>query len=1081
MTRSLVFLTALAAISAALAAPYAASNLRVEYMDRPTIDVAHPRFSYEPTSFDRASSQASYHIIVSSVTNNALVWDSLSVVSSQTSQIAYAGIALVSDAIYNWTVTWTDSTGATAPAASGIFGTGLLTQAEWMPAAWVGCPLHTASTPNYNQLRAEFTLAPNTVVRQAKAYLAAVGYASLRVNGDWAPHFSGVHPRNDPGWTTWELRALYSTYDLTTVLTQGSNAIAIALGNGWPDIGPVPGNGTTGQSVDANSGHLREARLMILVHDSAGNVFQWTTTAGSFETSSTASASWSCGSGAQLDDSVYNGVTYDARLETTGWDLPNYVPDASATNWTAAVLHADPGGAAKTLMSSQAFPVISVHQEFTPLTMSSPSPGVTIYDFGQNMAGFIRLTLPAPLPAGITIVIRHAEVLQHPPYGPKDGNIYVGNLRSAKATETYTTRGTEDADEVFEPQFTYHGFRYVEITGLPFTPSLDTITALSIRSGVELVGALEFSSSANVLNQLAHAVQWGIGANLMSVVSDCPQRDERKGWMGDSGLSLTPTHYTYGVGAFYTAWANNIRDSQMSTLDHHPVGSVPDTVPHTFGDYPSDPSWGTAYPGVVFSTWRVYGDARIATDHWPNLILYVNFMLGCVNKTGMGKLYQSYGDWCPPPAQMGGGQGPKPPDHFTSGVALLTDLGRMIELAAVVGTPADVTFYTNTRNALANDFNTAWLNAGIYGNANGDGLQTAHSAAVALGIVPPSSLASVSSALVTDVTTTHNGHWGTGIIGMRYLHGSLTSIGAGEAALDTLLQTDYPSYGFWFAHPDEPATTLLELPDGPSEGPGMNSRNHHMFASVGGWLWEDLLGLGQARTGTSSYSPTNSSAHGFTHAIIFPRVPFHQSLSSASGTYRSSAGLYSVAWSRPTPANCVANAIENAPVSLSCNGAGIISAVTFASFGTPTGTCATGFSKGTCDAANSTAIVTAACVGKTSCSIDVSDINFGDPCFDVVKSFSALVVCSQSSGSSTIDMIVTIPTNAAATVRLPFNTNAPPPSITIYESGNIVWASGAFVPGVVGVTSAKVSTSDVPVGMSTIDFEVLSGTYSFSS
>lgn len=446
MTSRVLHLAALAAC--AVAAPLPAANLRVEYLARGVTESRAPRFSWEPVSFDRAAAQASYRIVVSSSPGGALVWDSGVVASAEAAHVAYAGSALVSDTTYNYSVTWTDSYGATAAPSSGVFATGLLTQAEWAPADWIGCPDDHALA--FNQVRAELALglAPGVTITQARAYLSGLGYVSLRVNGDWAPHFSGVHPRNDPGWTTYEIRSLYSTYDLTSVLSAtGPNAFAIAIGNGWPAIGPVPGNSSKLDDFAPS----RMARMLVSVRDSTGKTTTWTTTAGGFVRAGDAAATWMCGAGAQLYDNIYNGVTYDARLETTGWDAPGY--DFATGNWTAALLKADPGGATPTTMSTQAMPPISVQAEIDATRMWQPAPGVTIFDFGQNFAGFVRLTLPAPVAPGITITLRHAEVLQHPPYGPIDGSIYVGNLRSAKATDTYTTRGSSTA-EVWEPQFT---------------------------------------------------------------------------------------------------------------------------------------------------------------------------------------------------------------------------------------------------------------------------------------------------------------------------------------------------------------------------------------------------------------------------------------------------------------------------------------------------------------------------------------------------------------------------------------------------------------------------------------------------
>ena len=262
--------------------------------------------------------------------------------------------------------------------------------------------------------------------------------------------------------------------------------------------------------------------------------------------------------------------------------------------------------------------------------------------------------------------------------------------------------------------------------------------------------------------------------------------------MGDSGLSLQPTHYNYKVGAFYTAWAANIRDSQVYKGDGHPDGSVADTTPHTFGGYPSDPAWGTAYPGIVYSTWRMLGDTRIAADHYPNLQMYVAFMTAKTNSSGPGKIYQNYGDWCPPPAQLGGGQGPKPPDSFTSGIAFIVDLQRMVELATALGKAADAAAYAAYRAWLVQGFNAAFLGAnGTYGHADASGLQTSNACALAVGAAAAAGAeAAAQAALTTDVAVTHAAHWSTGIIGMRFLHAALVRAGQADLALSTLLQTD---------------------------------------------------------------------------------------------------------------------------------------------------------------------------------------------------------------------------------------------------------------------------------------------------
>jgi alpha-L-rhamnosidase len=513
----------------------APAQIAVEYMRRPTIETPQPRFYWEPDAGDSARGivQSAYQIVVTNSLTGSNVWDSSKVASSSSSHVVYAGAPLQSDTAYNFSITWWDGAGVSSPPGFGEFSMGLLTQAEWEPAAWIGCPLHATNADlNYNQLRTEFDLqlAPGVKITQARAYLAAVGYAALRINGEPAPHYShGTRVRNDPGWTTYELRSLYSSYDITDLLSpSGPNALGIWQANGWPDIGPVPGNSSK-KALRDNVGGNRQTRMLLSIHDSTGAVHQIVTSAPSF--SGGGGGTWQCGAGSLLYDNIYNGVTWDQRLYTAGWDMPNFPP--GSPSWTSAVLRADPGGEVKTVMTSQAFPAVTVQAELPALTVNSPSPGVYVFDFGQNLAGFVRLTLPAPFDAGVTLTLRHAELLQHPPYGPLDGSIYVGNLRSARATDVYITGGVDEGEEVWEPPIgTYHGFRFVELSGMPFMPSLDTVTAIFIRSDVEVAGFTGFPTTANTLNQLQHAVSWGIGCNLMSVISDCPQRDERKGWMG---------------------------------------------------------------------------------------------------------------------------------------------------------------------------------------------------------------------------------------------------------------------------------------------------------------------------------------------------------------------------------------------------------------------------------------------------------------------------------------------------------------------------------------------------------------------
>jgi hypothetical protein len=670
--------------------------------------------------------------------------------------------------------------------------------------------------------------------------------------------------------------------------------------------------------------------------------------------------------------------------------------------------------------------------------------------------------------------------------------MYTGELRSALATDSYTTAGGDD-DEIFEAAFTFHGFRFCEVSGLYMTPTEDMFTHVSMRSAVPTVGSIAFpAASARVLNQLQHAAQWSLSGNLFSLQSDCNNRDERKGWLGDSALSLYAAPLNFELGAFYSFWALSMRDSQETPLDEHPVGALPDTVPHTFAEYPADPAWGSAFPGVIYTLWRHYGDTRAAASFYDSLAAYISFLqlqIEDEGSSGIANLFGHYGDWVPPPNAPGGSGGADM--HLTSGIAFLTDLQRMIELATALGKEDDVANYTSYRAKMVAQFNAAWLNAetGGYG-ATQSQLQSSTGPALMVGAAAaagPAVVASAGAALVADLAA-RQGHFACGILGMRHLHVALTAAGAGEAALDSLLGSDYPSYGYMFNNELEPATTLWELMDGPAEGPSMNSRAHHMWSPPAGWLFEDVAGLSQRRQFTAAYDPTDVFSSGWRHPVFFPRVTSHPNVSWASGSMQSPSGLFTFSWAANASAGpgstCVAGVNEGGTAEFACAGGYSFVAVDFASFGTPTGTCEAGFKKGSCDSPNSTSVTAAACVGRMSCSVPVSSASFGgDPCLGTSKQYSAQLTCGPPAPGSVpgIAMQIGVPGNARATVRVPFAANASS-TAAVFEGGAPVFAKGAFVPGVAGVTGASLNArDDLPLGLVTVDVEVLSGEFSFTS
>jgi alpha-L-rhamnosidase len=395
-------------------------------------------------------------------------------------QVVYGGPPLAADATFFWTVRWWDaSDGASPSSAAAFFGTAPGDDAAWAAsgAQWVGC---TGVGPNSNQLRLDFTSAapPGAALVRATLYVSGLGWNTPYVNGQRVSRavFS-------PAFTHLRLRVLYTAHDVLRLLDTrgGNNTLAVILGQGWPAqfhpwedavFGEPVWNGTG--STDAGrrvppaerarrggglghgkSGYERRLRAWLSLRWSDGSASRVVTSASALGAGGGSGGdvgAWMCGSGALLSDDIYAGVAYDARLETPGWTAPGF--NFSTGVWGAAVRLAEPGGA----MAPAVAQPVEVTNELPPCALWESTPGVYVFDFCQNFAGVVRLALPGPTVRGTVITMRHAEAVMHPPYGPKDGTLYYGNLRSAEATDTYTTRG-DTGGEVFEPFFTWHGFR----------------------------------------------------------------------------------------------------------------------------------------------------------------------------------------------------------------------------------------------------------------------------------------------------------------------------------------------------------------------------------------------------------------------------------------------------------------------------------------------------------------------------------------------------------------------------------------------------------------------------------------------
>jgi len=780
------------------AGPLAPVNLSCEYMTNPMgVDVPHPRFFWIPSHPGRNQKQNAYQVVVGlkADLSRDVVWDSGKTESGRFTHVVYAGRPLESGTTYYWKVRWWDKDGTVSPwSPAATFDTGLFELSEWT-SSWIG---------GANQFRREFSI--ETEIVRARAYVCGLGYYELRING----HKAGDRVL-DPGWTTYDKRVLYSVIDIGPHLKKGINAAAVLLGQGW---------------------YKDRALLLQIILETADGT---KTVIGSDE-------AWKMKNGPITADSIYDGETYDARLESEGWDEPGY----PAEEWAKAALVEGPKG----VRSAEMMPPIRVVDTLVPLRMNVPKPGVYVYDFGQNFSGWARLRASGP--AGTAIKMRFAELLY------PNGMINRENLRSARAEDVYVLKG--DGEETYEPRFTYHGFRYVEVTGFPGVPSGETIRGRVVHSAVRQTGS--FASSNPVLNGIQRLILWGQKTNLHSIPTDCDQRDERMGWMGDAQGTAEEAIHNFDMAAFYTNFLRDIRDVQDEQ------GRITDTVPHIWGSRPADPAWGTAYPLIAWYMYRYYADVRILEQHYDGLKKYVGFLDGAT-KDGLLR-FSHYGDWVAVE---------KTPGDIVSSFYHYYDTKVLADIAGILGKAAEAKEFARRAEMIKKAFHKAYFEPKSGGYANNT--QTANALALFLDLAPDDARGSAWQNLFDDLVYRHDSHLTTGIIGTKYIMEVLTNMGSTDLAYDVASQKTYPSWGYMI---ENGATTLWELWQ-KREGPSMNSHNHPMFGSVGSWLYKALAGI--------NLDPV---AAGFEKIILRPQIV--RDLTSAAGSVDTFRGRVACSWAR---------------------------------------------------------------------------------------------------------------------------------------------------------------------------------------
>lgn len=809
----------------------APTSLLCEYVSNPLgVDVTLPRFSWVLSHSERGQFQSAYQMLVASSKANLNAergdqWNSGKVASKVSTNVIYKGSDLQSGKAYYWKVRVWDKDGKVSPwSKMATFEMGLLNPDDWK-ARWIegksygefafSDPVQgTTKMPYGYLLRKEFSIEKD--IAQARVYVTGLGYYELRINGEKIGDSV-----LDPGWTDYKKRVLYSTYDVGKYLRKGKNAVGIMLGNGR--YIKAYGYGPPKTILQLNVGFTDGASKSIVTDES-----------------------WKAGQGPITENSIYNGEVYDARLEERGWDAADY----DDSDWNSARIADEPGGK---LVSQASFPPIKVSKIIQPIEITNPEPEVYIYDFGQNFTGWVRLCLSGG--RGSRVKLRYAELLH------EDGMLNVVPNRGAKATDAYILKG--EGQEVYEPRFTYHGFRYVEVTGFPGTPTLESIEGRVVHSAVEPTGG--FICSNSLINSIHKNVLWGQLSNLMSVPTDCPQRDERMGWMGDAQLVAEEAIENFGMAGFYIKWLEDVGDSQAED------GSVPDVVPAYWSIYPADPAWGTACVVIPWYLYQYYGDRRILEKHYSGIKKWVDFLTSKAKDDILS--YFKYGDWCPP-AHI------KPvdtPGELTSTWYYYHDTLILSKIAHILGKSDEAKKYSQLSSKIKEAFNKKFLKDDHYAT----GSQTCNVLPLFLDMVPEGRKKAVLKNLIDDIVVTHSNHLNTGIVGTRYILDVLTKYGQANLAYKLAVQTTYPGWGYMLR---EGATTLWERWEYLADG-GMNSHNHIMFGSIDAWFYKVLAGIN-----------IDPAGPGFRRIIIKPYIV--GDLNYVSASLKTIRGMVSSNWEK---------------------------------------------------------------------------------------------------------------------------------------------------------------------------------------
>ena len=811
------------------------TNLRCEYLVNPLgIDVEKPRLSWQIHSDEANFKQAAYEIRVAESPSGLgktkkLIWSSGIVASDQSVNVEYKGSKPEPKKRYFWQVRiWDSRKKASDWSETGWWETGLTDSALWK-AEWIAAQGKGPDDHSPVSFRKDFNC--GKTIRSARLYCSSLGLYQIFING------SKVSPDLfTPGWTSFNKRIQYQTYDVTAMV-QSKNAITALVGDGWY-------RGNIGGKVQRNYYGDRLALIAQLEISYTDGTSQQVYT----------DTSWQAGNSAILASDIYNGESFDAGWEKAGWDRYGF----KSSDFKAAEILNHP----KNILLAQHSNPVRAIAELKPLKLILTPAGETVFDMGQNMVGWVRLKVQGQ--KGDRVVLKFAEVLDH------SGNFYTENLRKAKATDEYILKG--GAPETFEPHFTFHGFRYVKMEQFPGTADLNTVTGVVIHTDMEPTGS--FVCSDTLINKLQHNIQWGQKGNFLDVPTDCPQRDERLGWTGDAQVFAPTAAFNFDVAPFFSKWMADLAADQL------PDGGVTDVVPDVRSGRGSSAAWGDAAIVVPWTVYQAYGDTRILEEQYATMKAWVEYMR---KMAGDGYLWTNgkhYGDWLAFASTDSDYPGATTETDLIATAYYAFSSGRLAQIATILGKTDDAHIY----GELALKIKAAFCDEFVTPSGRlVSSTQTAYALALSFRLLPDSMNTKAASYLAADVQKME--HLTTGFVGTPLLCQALSDFGYADQAFMLLMNREYPS---WLYPVTQRATTIWERwdgqkPDGTFQDKSMNSFNHYAYGAIGNWLYNYVAGI-----------RIDPSQPGYKHFFLQPHAG--GGLTHASAELKTMYGVIRSAW-----------------------------------------------------------------------------------------------------------------------------------------------------------------------------------------